>query len=96
MAGKSPWPTWEVFVRPRRGVDHVHVGTVHATDAQHAIENARDLYTRRSEGVSVWVVRSTDITASDPDERGTLFDPALDKVFRQPTDYELPPDVANM
>ena len=92
----SQWPAWEVFVRPRRGVSHVHVGTVHAADAAQAIDNARDVYTRRSEGVSVWVVRSTDIAASDPDDREAFFDPAADKSFRQPTDYELPPEVAHM
>jgi ring-1,2-phenylacetyl-CoA epoxidase subunit PaaB len=74
----------------------VHVGTVHAADAEHAIDNARDVYTRRSEGVSLWVVRSADIAASDPDDREALFDPAADKSFRQPTDYELPPEVAHM
>jgi ring-1,2-phenylacetyl-CoA epoxidase subunit PaaB len=77
-------------------VSHVHVGTVHAADAEHAIDNARDVYTRRSEGVSLWVVRSADIAASDPDDREALFDPAADKSFRQPTDYELPPEVAHM
>lgn len=92
----TDWPAWEVFVRPRRGVSHVHAGTVHAADADHAIDNARDLYTRRSEGVSLWVVRSADVTASDPDERDALFDPADDKTFRQPTDFELPPEVAHM
>jgi hypothetical protein len=55
-----------------------------------------DVYTRRSEGVSLWVVRSADIAASDPDDREALFDPAADKSFRQPTDYELPPEVAHM
>jgi ring-1,2-phenylacetyl-CoA epoxidase subunit PaaB len=77
-------------------VGHGHVGTVHAADAEHAIDKARDVYTRRSEGVSLWVVRSADIAASDPDDREALFDPAADKSFRQPTDYELPPEVAHM
>jgi ring-1,2-phenylacetyl-CoA epoxidase subunit PaaA len=90
------WPLWEVFVRAKRGVSHVHAGTVHAPDAELAMQNARDLFTRRSEGVSLWVVRSTDITASDPDDRESMFDPALDKTFRQPTDFELPDEVANM
>ena len=90
------WPLWEVFVRARRGVSHVHAGTVHAPDAELALQHARDLFTRRSEGVSLWVVRATDITASNPDDRGALFDPARDKTFRHPTDFELPDDVANM
>lgn len=92
----SDWPLWEVFVRAKRGVSHVHAGTVHAPDAELALQNARDLFTRRSEGVSIWVVRSTDITASSPDDRDSLFEPAADKTFRHPTDFDLPDQVANM
>lgn len=92
----SDWPLWEVFVRAKRGVSHVHAGTVHAPDAELALQNARDLFTRRSEGVSLWVVKSSEITASDPDDHGALFDPAADKSFRHPTDFALPDEVANM
>jgi ring-1,2-phenylacetyl-CoA epoxidase subunit PaaB len=92
----SDWPLWEVFVRARRGVSHVHAGTVHAPDAELALQHARDLFTRRSEGVSLWVVPSSAITVSDPDDRGSLFDPAADKTFRHPTDFELPDEVAQM
>ena len=95
-AARRDWPLWEVFVRAKRGVSHVHVGTVHAPDAELALQNARDLFTRRSEGVSLWVVKSSDITASDPDDRESLFDPANDKTFRHPTDFVLPDEVANM
>jgi ring-1,2-phenylacetyl-CoA epoxidase subunit PaaB len=95
MSG-ADWPMWEVFVRARRGVSHVHAGTVHAPDAEIALQHARDLFTRRAEGVSIWVVLSEHVTASDPDDRESLFDPALDKAFRHPTDYELPDDVAHM
>ena len=96
MTGRADWPLWEVFVRAKRGVSHVHAGTVHAPDAELALQNARDLFTRRSEGVSLWVVRSADSTASDPDDREALVDPADDKSFRHPTDFELPDEVANM
>lgn len=95
MSG-ADWPMWEVFVRARRGVSHVHAGTVHAPDAEIALQHARDLFTRRAEGVSIWVVPSEHVTASNPDDRESLFDPALDKTFRHPTDYELPDDVAHM
>jgi ring-1,2-phenylacetyl-CoA epoxidase subunit PaaB len=87
------WPLWEVFVRARRGLSHGHVGSLHAPDAQMALRNARDLYTRRQEGVSIWVVASDDITASSPEERDSFFDPAADKVYRHPTFYEVPEDV---
>jgi ring-1,2-phenylacetyl-CoA epoxidase subunit PaaB len=93
---KADWPLWEVFVRAKRGVSHVHAGTVHAPDAELALQNARDLFTRRSEGVSLWVVKSADITASDPDDADALFDPAADKTFRHPTDFDLPDEVAHM
>lgn len=90
------WRLWEVFVRPRRGIDHVHAGSVHAPDAEVAMQHARDLFTRRGEGVSLWVVRSSDIVASDPDQQDPLFASADDKDYRYPTHYDLPPEVANM
>jgi ring-1,2-phenylacetyl-CoA epoxidase subunit PaaB len=61
-----------------------------------AMENARDVYTRRSEGVSIWVVESNNITASNPENNGELFEPAADKVYRHPTFYDLPDEVKHM
>jgi ring-1,2-phenylacetyl-CoA epoxidase subunit PaaB len=90
---KSDWPLWEIFIRSKQGLDHKHVGSLHAADAQMAIENARDVYTRRMEGVSIWVVESKYIHASLPDEAGSLFEPANDKVYRHPTFYNLPEEV---
>jgi ring-1,2-phenylacetyl-CoA epoxidase subunit PaaB len=92
----SEWPLWEVFVRSKSGLDHKHCGSLHATDAKMAIQMARDVYTRRQEGVSVWVVRSDHIVASDPGEKASYFDPAQDKVYRHPTFYRLPPAVDHM
>jgi len=89
----NEWPLWEVFVRSKSGLDHKHCGSLHAPDSAMAIQLARDVYTRRQEGVSIWVVRSTDIVASDPAEKGQLFDPADDKVYRHPTFYKLPASV---
>ena len=79
---EKKWPLWEVFIRSRNGLHHAHVGSVHAVDAEMAIENARDVYTRRGEGVSIWVVPSAEIVASDPRDKESLFEPALDKVYR--------------
>ncbi len=93
MSASGPSPLWEVFVRSRRGLSHNHVGSLHAPDAEMALQNARDLYTRRGEGVSIWVVRAADIHASDPDEKGPLFDPPADKVYRHPTFYMVPEDL---
>ena len=92
----SSWPLWEVFIRSKQGLDHKHAGSLHAADAQMAIENARDVYTRRMEGVSIWVVESKYITASNPEEAGELYEPAMDKIYRHPTFYELPDEVNHM
>ncbi len=76
MSDRRDWPLFEVFVRSRRGLSHVHVGSLHAPDAEMALRNARDIYTRRQEGVSLWVVEAGDITASSPEEKDAFFDPA--------------------
>lgn len=90
------WPLWEIFIRSKQGLDHKHVGSLHAADAAMAIENARDVYTRRQEGVSIWVVESKYITASNPEEAGELYEPAVDKIYRHPTFYNLPDEVIHM
>lgn len=96
VADKIQWPLWEVFIRSKQGLDHKHAGSLHAADAAMAIENARDVYTRRQEGVSIWVVESKHIHASDPDEAESLFGPAEDKIYRHPTFYDLPDEVKHM
>ena len=95
-APKTEWPLWEVFIRSRQGLSHKHVGSLHAADATMAISNARDVYTRRQEGTSIWVVKAEDITASTPSDKDVLFDPANDKIYRHPTFYNLPDEVKNM
>lgn len=92
----TEWPLWEVFLRSRQGLDHKHVGSLHAADARMAVENARDVYTRRQEGVSIWVVESRHIHASQPDEAQSFYDPAADKAYRHPTFYDLPDELGHM
>lgn len=89
----TQWPVWEVFIQAKPGIPYKHQGSVHAPDAAMAIQNARDVYTRRSEGISIWVVEGKYIHASDPGEEGPLFDPANDKIYRHPTFYEVPEGV---
>lgn len=95
-SSKSSFPLWEVFIRSKQGLDHKHVGSLHAADAAMAIENARDVYTRRMEGVSIWVVESLHIHASNPDEAESLYEPSMDKIYRHPTFYQLPDEVNHM
>lgn len=93
---KNEWPLWEVFIRSKQGLNHKHVGSLRASDEEMAISNARDVYTRRSEGVSIWVVESAHIHASDPSEQGPLFEPADSKVYRHPTFYDVPDGISHM
>jgi ring-1,2-phenylacetyl-CoA epoxidase subunit PaaB len=93
-AGSKPadgqWPLWEVFLQPGGGAPHEHAGSVHAVDAETALQNARDVYARRGEAVSIWVVPSAWITASAPEDAPAFFDPGNDKVYRHPQFYKAP------
>jgi len=93
---KKEWPLWEVFIRSKQGLDHKHCGSLHAVDAKQAIQMARDVYTRRNEGVSIWVVPSHLIVASDPAQKDMMFEPAESKIYRHPTFYKVPDDVGHM
>ncbi len=92
----ADWPLYEVFVRGKRGLNHVHVGSLHAADDVMALRHARDLYTRRNEGVSIWAVRADAIVATSPAEKDPFFAPSGDKVYRHPTFYDIPENVPHM
>ncbi|MDN5787814.1 1,2-phenylacetyl-CoA epoxidase subunit PaaB [Pseudorhodobacter sp.] len=93
---RSEWPLWEVFIRGQHGMNHRHVGSLHAVDAEMAIKNARDVYTRRNEGVSIWVVEAHHIAASSPSDKGPFYEPAESKIYRHPTFFDIPDDVGAM
>jgi ring-1,2-phenylacetyl-CoA epoxidase subunit PaaB len=90
------WPLWEVFIRSQHGLAHKHVGSLHAPDAEMAMNNARDVYTRRNEGLSIWVVPSSSIVASSPADKEAFFEPANNKVYRHPTFYPMPEEVKHI
>src|SRR5699024_653686 len=95
-ASRGEWPLYEVFVCGKRGLNHVHVVSLHVADDQMAILHPRDVYTRSNDGVSIWAVRSVDATASSSDEKDPMFAPSGDKVYRHPTFYDIPADVPHM
>ncbi len=92
MSNEWP-PLWEIFIRGQHGMSHRHVGSLHAPDAEMAIKNARDVYTRRNEGVSIWAVEAKHIAASSPEEKGPLYEPSNTKVYRHPTFFDIPEEV---
>ena len=93
MEKDTQWPLWEIFIQANPGIPHKHIGSVHAADAEMAMQNARDVYTRRNEGISIWVVEAQNIHASSPEDIGSFFEPANDKVYRHPTFYKIPDGV---
>ena len=93
MNKDSQGPLWEVFIQKKAGQPFVHCGSLHAYDKEMALENARDLYTRRSEGSALWVVPAAAIVASSPEDIGSFFEPSNDKVYRHPTFYQIPEGV---
>jgi ring-1,2-phenylacetyl-CoA epoxidase subunit PaaB len=92
----SQGPLWEVFIQTKPGQPFKHAGSLHAFDKEMALQNARDLFTRRGEGTCIWVVPSAAIVASTPEDVGPFFDPHNDKVYRHPTFYKVPEGVKHM
>lgn len=86
----SQGDVWEVFIQSKPGLPHKHAGSVHATDKEMALQNARDMYTRRNEGTCIWVVPLDAIVSSMPEDSDSFFDPSDDKAYRHPTHYIMP------
>ena len=84
---------FEVFVQAKPGLPHKHAGSLHAADPEMALKSARDVYTRRQEGTSIWVVPANMITATTERDADAFFDPADDKAYRHPTFYTVPEGV---
>ena len=87
---------WEVFIQSKNGLAHKHVGNVHATDKEMALQNARDLYTRRSEGREIWVVETEHIVSVPLDQADAYFNPSDDKPYRHASYYVLPDGITSL
>ena len=84
----TQWPLWEVFTQKKSGVPFEHAGSVHAPDKELALQNARDVFARRGQAKSMWVVKSEQIIATSTDDKGPFFDPTSDKIYRHPQFYK--------
>ena len=88
-------PLWEVFIQ-KSGGPFKHEGSVHASDSKMALQNARDVYTRRGEGRTIWVVPANSIASTTVNDEGEFFDPADNKIYRHPTFYTVPEGAKNI
>jgi ring-1,2-phenylacetyl-CoA epoxidase subunit PaaB len=84
------WELWEVFTQEEQGAPHEHAGSVRATDAAHALQNARDVYGRRGKVISMWVVPTGAVAATSPSDAGPYFDPMNERPYVHPHFYKAP------
>jgi len=82
------WPTYEVFVQKKRGDQHQHAGIVHAPNGEMALVLAKEQYARRGYCVNLWVVATSDVTATDYLD-SDIFDSVPEKTHREPVDYKV-------
>ncbi|MBI3234086.1 MAG: 1,2-phenylacetyl-CoA epoxidase subunit B [Bacteroidetes bacterium] len=96
MEKDNQFPQWEVFIQTKNGAPHEHAGSVHASDKNMALQNARDIYTRRNEGRNLWVVPTEAIVATTAADEAEFFDPSEDKIYRTPNFYKMPKGSTNI
>lgn len=81
------WRVWEVFHQQARGEPHVHVGSVHAPDAEVAVLMAKEQFGRRQACVHLWVVDAADLHSTSYDD-ADMFSHAFDKSYREAYGYD--------
>jgi ring-1,2-phenylacetyl-CoA epoxidase subunit PaaB len=64
----TQWPRFEVFEQERPDLPHRNAGSVHAPDAELALQNARDVFARRPSTVSLWVAPAEAIYSRTAEE----------------------------
>ena len=82
------FPTFEVFHQTKRGQQHVHVGIVHAPNADMALLYAKEQYARRGETSNIWVVPSSQVTATEYFDQD-IFETTPEKFHRDPASYKV-------
>lgn len=87
---KSPdqFQTFEVFHQKNRGEQHVHVGVVHAPNAEMAMLYAKEQYSRRGKTANLWVVKSAEIFATEYFDED-IFETTPEKFHRDPASYKV-------
>jgi len=82
------WETWEVFHQKKRGDQHIHVGIVHAPNADMALVMAKEAFGRRGITANLWVVKSSNIVAT-PYEDMDMFETTPEKQYREAGGYKV-------
>jgi ring-1,2-phenylacetyl-CoA epoxidase subunit PaaB len=88
MEGLIHFQTYEVFHQKKRGVQHHHVGIVHAPNADMALLYAKEQYARREVTANIWVAPSSCISATEYVD-DDIFTTAPEKLYRNPASYKV-------
>jgi ring-1,2-phenylacetyl-CoA epoxidase subunit PaaB len=64
----TQWLRYEVFEKERPDLPHRNAGSVHAPDDEMALENARDVFVRRPNCLSLWVIAADKIFSKTVEE----------------------------
>ncbi len=88
-ARDTQWPRYQVFHQEGPDRPHINSGSVHATDAEMALQNARDVFARRPDCVSLWVVPAADIHSITADELERMGLPEQKNPDGEPGTYQV-------
>lgn len=64
----TQWPRYLVFEQISIDQPHMLAGSVHAPDGEMALLNARDVFVRRPQVVSLWVARDDSVSSATVEE----------------------------
>jgi ring-1,2-phenylacetyl-CoA epoxidase subunit PaaB len=78
---------FQIFHLHKRGKQHVHVGSVEASDYENALKSAKTMIEEPKTVFNVWVVKDKDIFKSDPGDV-EIWDTLPDKKYREALDYK--------
>ena len=82
------WETYEVFHQKRRGDQHMHVGIVHAPNAEMALIFGKEQFGRRGLSVNIWVVKTSDVFTTEYDD-SDIFETVPEKQYREAGGYKV-------
>jgi ring-1,2-phenylacetyl-CoA epoxidase subunit PaaB len=82
------WETYEVFHQKKRGDQHMHVGIVHAPNAEMALLFGKEQYGRRGITANIWVVKTANVFASEYEDQD-IFETVPEKQYREAGGYKV-------
>jgi ring-1,2-phenylacetyl-CoA epoxidase subunit PaaB len=82
------WETYEVFHQKKRGDQHMHVGIVHAPNAEMAMLFGKEQFGRRGVTANIWVVKSSNVIASEYEDQD-IFETTPEKQYREAGGYKV-------